>query len=72
MSNNIDIGPKKSMFVLVIVIGCFSILWPKVFYPMLIGNTNQQVKPGSNDRSSGKIILYKSLVDTVLSKIPCL
>jgi hypothetical protein len=41
------------MFVLVVVIGCFSILWPKVFYPMLVGNANQQAKPSPIDRSSG-------------------
>lgn len=54
MSNNLDLGPRRSMFVLVVVIGCFSILWPKVFYPMLVGNANQQAKPSPIDRTSGK------------------
>lgn len=51
------IGPKKSMFILVVVIGCFSVLWPKVFYPMLVGNQNQP-KPNPMDRSSGLCIYF--------------
>lgn len=58
MSNNIDLGPKKSMFILVVVIGCFSVLWPKVFYPMLTGNANQHVKPNPIDRTSGKEYIF--------------
>ncbi|GLV40533.1 RIC3 acetylcholine receptor chaperone [Carabus blaptoides fortunei] len=53
MSNNVDIGPKKTMFILVVVIGCFSVLWPKVFYPMLVGNANQQMKPSPIDKTTG-------------------
>lgn len=49
-----DIGPRKSMFVLVIVVGCFAILWPKVFYPMLVGSANQHMKPSSIDKQTGK------------------
>lgn len=30
------IGPKKTLFVMVTVIGCIAILWPKVFYPMMM------------------------------------
>lgn len=54
-----DIGPKKTMFILVVVIGCFSVLWPKVFYPMLVGNANQQMKPSSIDKTTGKIFSHK-------------
>ncbi|TRY75030.1 hypothetical protein TCAL_15596 [Tigriopus californicus] len=30
-----EIGAGKSIMVVAIVLGCFAILWPKVFYPML-------------------------------------
>lgn len=29
------LGPRKTLFVLVTVVGCIAILWPKIFYPML-------------------------------------
>ncbi|XP_055687871.1 uncharacterized protein LOC129792625 isoform X7 [Lutzomyia longipalpis] len=31
------LGPKKTFFVLVTVVGCIAILWPKVFQPMFMG-----------------------------------
>lgn len=46
-----DIGPKKTMVVIFIVVGCFAVLWPKVFYPMLVGPPQQP--PITNDRVSG-------------------
>lgn len=30
-----DFGPRKTIFILTIVAGCFAVLWPKIFYPML-------------------------------------
>lgn len=48
-----DIGPRKTMFVLVVVVGCFAILWPKVFYPMLVGSANQHIKPSPIDKTTG-------------------
>ncbi|XP_018327159.1 spindle pole body component 110 isoform X2 [Agrilus planipennis] len=36
-----DLGPRKTLFVIVIVVGCFAVLWPKVFYPMLVGPTHK-------------------------------
>lgn len=32
---NPDFGTGKSLVVLAIVVGCFAILWPKIFYPMM-------------------------------------
>lgn len=49
-----DLGPKKTMFILVIVVGCFAVLWPKVLYPMLVGSANQHMKPSSIDKTTGK------------------
>ncbi|XP_065343947.1 fibrous sheath CABYR-binding protein-like isoform X2 [Cloeon dipterum] len=31
-----EFGTAKTVFILAIVVGCFAILWPKIFYPMLL------------------------------------
>lgn len=49
-----DLGPRKSLFVLVIVVGCFAVLWPKVFYPMLVGSAQQHMKPSDIDKATGQ------------------
>ncbi|XP_008195611.2 uncharacterized protein RIC-3 isoform X1 [Tribolium castaneum] len=48
-----DLSPRKTMLVLVIVVGCFAVLWPKVFYPMLVGSANQHIKPSPIDKATG-------------------
>ncbi|XP_063932946.1 titin isoform X3 [Zophobas morio] len=48
-----DLSPRKTMLVLVIVVGCFAVLWPKVFYPMLVGSANQHIKPSPIDKTTG-------------------
>ncbi|XP_076307964.1 uncharacterized protein LOC143223643 isoform X2 [Tachypleus tridentatus] len=35
MANSSDLSTGKSVFVLAVVIGCFAVLWPKIFYPMM-------------------------------------
>ncbi|XP_065075563.1 uncharacterized protein LOC135699279 isoform X3 [Ochlerotatus camptorhynchus] len=32
-------GPRKTLIIMVTVVGCIAILWPKVFYPMMVGPT---------------------------------
>ncbi|KAK4885107.1 hypothetical protein RN001_001378 [Aquatica leii] len=51
-----DLGTKKTLIVLVIVVGCFAVLWPKVLYPMLIGSTNQIMKPNNLDKGCCDVI----------------
>ncbi|KAF5308195.1 hypothetical protein FQR65_LT06375 [Abscondita terminalis] len=51
-----DLGAKKTLIVLVIVVGCFAVLWPKVLYPMLIGSTNQRMKPNNLDKGCCDVI----------------
>ncbi|KAK9892219.1 hypothetical protein WA026_019022 [Henosepilachna vigintioctopunctata] len=46
-----DFSPKKTMVILVIVVGCFAVLWPSVFYPMLVGSANQHIHPSAIDRT---------------------
>ncbi|XP_052894602.1 mucin-17 [Anopheles moucheti] len=38
MESNTGMGPRKTMIIMVTVVGCVAILWPKVFYPMMVGN----------------------------------
>jgi len=33
-SSSGEFGRGKTIFVLAVVVGCFAVLWPKVFYPM--------------------------------------
>lgn len=44
------LGPKKTFFIIVTVVGCIAILWPKVFYPMMFG---AQQKPLVKDYNRG-------------------
>jgi len=41
-----DFGRGKTIFVLAVVIGCFAILWPKIFYPMLTASLNPSGEEG--------------------------
>ncbi|XP_044737245.1 uncharacterized protein LOC123299089 isoform X2 [Chrysoperla carnea] len=50
--SNVDLGPRKTVFIMVIVVGCFAVLWPKVFYPMYAGNVNTY-QPKPQDKSGG-------------------
>lgn len=51
MSEN-DLGTKKTVVVLVVVVACFAVLWPKVFYPMMVGPPHQHQR--SNQYEGGK------------------
>ncbi|KAL7640077.1 UNVERIFIED_CONTAM: hypothetical protein RMT77_009491 [Armadillidium vulgare] len=36
-----DLSTGKTIFILAVVVGCFAVLWPKVFYPMLTASVKQ-------------------------------
>jgi len=38
-----EFGTAKTVFILAIVVGCFAILWPKIFYPMLLTSLSGEV-----------------------------
>ncbi|CAL7946559.1 unnamed protein product [Xylocopa violacea] len=42
MAEITDFGPRKTIFILAIVAGCFAVLWPKIFYPMLTASVTPQ------------------------------
>lgn len=51
-AEDMGLGPKKTFLVLFTVVGCIAILFPKIFYPMLMGPA--AVK--DNTRPLGKIV----------------
>ncbi|XP_072942772.1 uncharacterized protein RIC-3 isoform X3 [Epargyreus clarus] len=53
MANDEVIGPRKTMFVLVIVVGCFAVLWPRILSPLVLGPTREQIQPNQFDREAG-------------------
>lgn len=63
------LSPRKTMFVLVIVVGCFAVLLPKVFYPMLVGSANEHMKPSSIDKTTGKREIFTPKVTKLLPKV---
>lgn len=40
MADHTEFGSRKTIIVLAIVAGCFAILWPKIFYPMISSPVN--------------------------------
>lgn len=36
-AEELGLGPKKTALVLFTVVGCIAILFPKIFYPMIVG-----------------------------------
>ncbi|PZC74111.1 hypothetical protein B5X24_HaOG208362 [Helicoverpa armigera] len=53
MANEEVLGPRKTMFVLVIVVGCFAVLWPRILSPLVLGPSREQLKPNKFDREAG-------------------
>lgn len=58
MPNEEVLGPRKTMFVLVIVVGCFAVLWPKILSPLILGGTREQLKPNAFDREAGNVGIF--------------
>ncbi|ODN04449.1 hypothetical protein Ocin01_02256 [Orchesella cincta] len=59
MSTASEFGRGKTIFVLAIVIGCFAVLWPKIFYPMLTASISQT--QGDNEQAKAIPIRLKRL-----------
>ena len=49
-----EIGTGKSVFVIAVVLGCFAILYPKVFYHMMFEDKIKD-KPGKNKLKTWKV-----------------
>ena len=55
MSTNTELSTGKSLLVIAVVLGCFAVLWPKIFYPMLFGSnsgssSNRQFEGGKMNK----------------------
>ncbi|XP_017754236.1 PREDICTED: calponin homology domain-containing protein DDB_G0272472 isoform X3 [Eufriesea mexicana] len=48
MAEITDFGPRKTIFILAIVAGCFAVLWPKIFYPMLTASVTPHHTPDNS------------------------
>lgn len=48
-----EFGTAKTVFILAIVVGCFAILWPKIFYPMLLTSLSMSSGGGSAGGAGG-------------------
>jgi hypothetical protein len=49
----VEFGTGKTICILAIVAGCFAVLWPKLFYPMLQASISTR---NPIDNSQGKIV----------------
>ncbi|XP_024945217.1 uncharacterized protein LOC107272140 isoform X5 [Cephus cinctus] len=64
MAETADFGPRKTILILAIVAGCFAVLWPKIFHPMLTASVNPP--PTTSDSSSACCdVIFESDVTTV-------
>ncbi|CAB3244297.1 unnamed protein product [Arctia plantaginis] len=63
MANEEVLGPRKTMVVLVIVVGCFAVLWPRILSPLIVGPSREQLKPNQFDRDAGccEVIFEKDM-----------
>ncbi len=48
MSDGVSTG--KSVLIVAVVLGCFAILWPKIFYPMLLGSEDRRGNAGKESK----------------------
>lgn len=68
-TNENGFGPRKTVVILAVVAGCFAVLWPKIFYPMLLASF---VPPSPTTDSTGKswnFNLYKNYIQILVYKI---
>ncbi|XP_054006049.1 HIV Tat-specific factor 1 homolog isoform X2 [Hylaeus anthracinus] len=60
MAEITDFGPRKTVFILAIVAGCFAVLWPKIFYPMLTASVTPH---HTSDSSACCDVIFESDVN---------
>ena len=49
MATSPGLSSGKSIMVVAVILGCFAILWPKIFYPMFFGVSTFDARKGEND-----------------------
>lgn len=55
-AEKVGLGQKKTILIMVTVVGCIAILWPKVFHPIMFNAAT--TKPAKDHRGTGKFILF--------------
>ncbi len=48
-----ELSTGKSILVCAVVLGCFAVLWPKIFYPMLFGSSSSSTASRNFDGEIG-------------------
>lgn len=54
------LGTKKSVFVLITVVGCIAILWPKILYFAMFGGQTNKAFIKDHRGGTGEITLIKT------------
>ncbi|XP_046433878.1 uncharacterized protein LOC124186318 isoform X3 [Neodiprion fabricii] len=63
MAETSEFGPRKTIFILAIVAGCFAVLWPRIFYPMITSSVISH--PAPSDGSACCDVIFESDVNVV-------
>lgn len=50
---NEGLSSRKTAIIIVTVVGCIAILWPKVFYPMIFGGSSSKTDPFTDKKGLG-------------------
>ncbi|XP_046751310.1 uncharacterized protein LOC124414410 isoform X2 [Diprion similis] len=63
MAETSEFGPRRTIFILAIVAGCFAVLWPRIFYPMITSSVISH--PAPSDGSACCDVIFESDVNVV-------
>jgi len=61
----VEFGTGKTICILAIVAGCFAVLWPKLFYPMLQASISTRIPI---DNSQGKMGWSGLFLNTIVAQ----
>ena len=66
MTKTSELSTSKSIIVCSIVLGCFAILWPKIFHPMFFGGAGRP----PTDGDPNKPIHNDAFYDCICFRVP--
>ncbi|KAJ9582861.1 hypothetical protein L9F63_022820, partial [Diploptera punctata] len=61
----VEFGTGKTIFILAIVVGCFAVLWPKLFYPMLQASVNPRTPLDNTQASTCCDVMFDTDVNAI-------
>ncbi|XP_021938611.1 uncharacterized protein LOC110839082 isoform X7 [Zootermopsis nevadensis] len=62
----IEFGTGKTIFILAIVVGCFAVLWPKLFYPMLQASVSARNHIDNSQVSACCDVIFETDVNAIM------